>query len=139
MRERSFVVASLLAAAALSSAGVNARADETAMHRVTYSVTADQRTAVQIYYRDVDPPSWSDYSHNPYLFSPRDDADLGPGASWTRDVMLTDPMQWSMVAVTVVEQAPNPQRSVRCEMAVDSVVVDRADGPRGALCSLRIW
>lgn len=139
MRERAVVVVSLLTAAALSSAGVAAQADEPMMHRVTYSVTADQRTAVQIYYRDVDPPSWSDYSHNPYLFSPGDAADLRPGASWIREVMLADPVQWSMIAVTVVEQAPSPQRSVRCVMAVDGVVVDRAEGPRGALCSLRNW
>jgi hypothetical protein len=43
---------------------VTSRADDV-VHRVTYTVTADQSLDVDIYYRDVDPPNWADYSHNP--------------------------------------------------------------------------
>jgi hypothetical protein len=28
---------------------------------------------------------------------------------------------------------------IRCELAVDGIVVDTADGATGALCSLRHW
>ncbi|MDT0425975.1 hypothetical protein, partial [Streptomyces evansiae] len=39
-----------------------AHADEDPMmHRVTYTVTAEQPTAVGIYFREVDPPTWADY------------------------------------------------------------------------------
>jgi hypothetical protein len=54
---------------------VTSRADDV-VHRVTYTVTADQSLEVDIYYRDVDPPNWSDYSHNPYEFSPKAEAHL---------------------------------------------------------------
>jgi hypothetical protein len=104
---------------------------------VTYTVTADQDTDVDIYYRDVDPPSWADYSHNPYEFSPKDEASLSPGTPWTRDVMLADPLRWAMVAVGQDEsRGPRP---VRCQLTVDGIVVATADGSKGALCSLRHW
>lgn len=122
------------------STATPAHADEAPMpHRVTYTVTAEQRTDVGIYYRDVDPPTWADYSHNPYEFSPKDDLTLEPGKPWILEVMLADPMKWAMVTVTTAGLAPQSTSTLRCELAIDGVVVDRAAGPKGALCSLRNW
>jgi hypothetical protein len=112
-------------------------ADEPVLHRVTYTVTADKPTDAGVYYRDVDPSSWADYSHNPYLYSPKTEVPLKPGTPWVLDVMLANPERWAMVAVT--EGRPNENRTLHCELAVDGIVVDTADGPRGALCSLRSW
>ncbi|MBN3512527.1 hypothetical protein JYB55_27225 [Mycolicibacterium septicum] len=117
-----------------------AHADEDPMmHRVTYTVTAEQPTAVGIYFREVDPPTWADYSHNPYEFSPKDDLTLEPRKPWIREVMLADPMKWAMVTVSTGGLAPQTPRALSCELAIDGVVVDRAAGPKGALCSLRNW
>lgn len=115
-----------------------AHADEAPiLHRVTYTVTAEQSTAVGIYFREVDPPTWADYSHNPYEFSPKDDLTLEPGKPWVRETTLADPMRWAMVAVSTGGLAPQSTSTLRCELAIDGIVVDRADGPKGALCSLR--
>jgi len=108
-------------------------------HHVVYHVTATQATDAGIYYHDIDPPTWADYSHNPYEFSPRDDVRLEPGRSWVRDVTLSDPGQWAMVTVTTAGQPPQPGQSLHCRLTVDGVVVDQSDGSRGALCSLRHW
>lgn len=117
-----------------------AHADEGPMpHRVTYTVTAEQPTDVGIYYRDVDPPTWADYSHNPYEFSPKDDLTLEPGKPWIRETTLADPMKWAMVTVTTAGLAPQEARTLRCELAIDGIVVNRAAGTKGALCSLRNW
>ncbi|WP_396909046.1 hypothetical protein [Mycolicibacterium sp.] len=113
--------------------------DDPMLHRVTYTVTAEQPTAVGIYFRESDPPTWADYSHNPYEFSPKDDLTLEPGKPWIRETMLADPMKWAMVTVTTAGLAPQRTQTLRCELAIDGIVVDRADGPRGALCSLRNW
>ena len=112
-------------------------ADEPVLHRVTYTVTADQPTGAGVYYRDVDPPTWADYSHNPYLYSPKAEVALQPGTPWVLDVMLVDPDQWAMVAVT--QDRTRATQAVHCELAVDGIVVDTADGAHGALCSLRSW
>ena len=109
------------------------------MHRVTYTVTIDQPVDVGIYYRDVDPPTWADYSHNPYQFSPRDDVRLAPGTPWVREAMLADPGRWAMVTVTAAGPATQTTNTLRCQLAVDGVEVDHAEGPRGALCSMRHW
>lgn len=117
-----------------------ARADNDAsLHRVTYTVSADQPADADIYYRDVDPPSWAEYSHNPYQFSPKDDVRLPPNAPWVHEAMLADPGQWAMVAVSQAGPAPRDGQTFRCRLSVDGVEVDHAEGPRGALCSLRHW
>ena len=123
--------------AVLVTVPVTARADDFVLHRVTYTVTADQPLDADIYYRDVDPPNWADYSHNPYVFSPKAEAALGPGTPWVRDVMLADPDQWAMVAVA--QDVTRSTRTVHCMLAVDGIVVAAADGPTGALCALRHW
>lgn len=114
-----------------------ARADEPVLHHVTYTVTAERPTHANIYFRDTDPPNWAEYSHNPYQFSPKAEADVGPGERWTRDVMLTAPDQWAMVAATSGSAPVTPQ--FYCELAVDGVIVATNSGPKGALCSLRHW
>jgi hypothetical protein len=127
----------MLPAAVTMVAPAAARGDDSVVHHVTYTVIADHPLDADIYYRDVDPPNWADYSHNPYLFSPRDEATLGPGTRWVRDVALTDPERWAMVAISRVSTLA--EGAVRCELAVDGVIVDTAEGPAGAVCSLRHW
>ncbi|OBI43412.1 hypothetical protein A5706_05325 [Mycobacterium sp. E796] len=122
----------------MAAAGIPpARADEPVLHHVTYTVTAERPTHAGIYFRDTDPPNWAEYSHNPYQFSPKAEADIGPGARWTRDVMLTAPDQWATVTATSGPAPGTPQ--FHCELAVDGAIVATNSGPKGALCALRHW
>jgi hypothetical protein len=108
------------------------------LHNVHYTVWAEQPFIVSIYYRDTDPPNWADYSHNPYQFSPKVEADVGPNQQWNLDVGLVNPDEWAMVvASTGGESTKTP--NIHCALAVDGVVVATHQGPRGALCSLRNW
>jgi hypothetical protein len=106
-------------------------------HHVRYTVTADQPTQADIYYRAVDPPDWAAYSHNPYQFSPKAEVVLDPARPWVIEATLVDPNRWAMVTAT---SGVGPDRpNFRCELAVDGVVVASHEGPKGALCSLRTW
>lgn len=128
----------VIAAAGGLSTAAPAAADEAVMHQVTYSVFTEQPfRGAEIYYRDTDPPSWADYSHDPYLFSPNVEADLGPNQKWTINVQLADPNEWAMVTATsgISKFPPN----FHCVLAVDGVVVAQNSGAKGALCSLRHW
>jgi hypothetical protein len=117
------------------STAAQAQADETVRHRVRYTVSAQNPVLADIYYRDTDPPTWADYSHNPYVFSPKVQADIGPQKAWVLDVVLADPDQWAMVAAT-----SGPTQAVfHCQLEVDGVLVDSDDGSKGALCSIREW
>jgi hypothetical protein len=107
------------------------------LHHVSYTVTSESRDDVDIYYRDVDPPDWAAYSHNPYEYSPKVRVQVGPGQTWTLDVMLADPASWAMVVASSGLGPVTPH--LRCGLSVDGVVVATNDGPRGALCSLRQW
>ncbi len=107
------------------------------MHAVTYTVYTDNPFHADIYYRDTEPPNFADYSHNPYLFSPKVEADLGPDRPWVLNVQLANPQQWAMVTATS-GQSPNPP-TFHCTLAVDGAVVVTNSGPKGALCSLRHW
>ncbi|SOX54940.1 hypothetical protein MAAFP003_3620 [Mycobacterium ahvazicum] len=123
---------------AMASAATPAtHADPPALHRVTYTVSAERSAAADIYFRDADPASWAEYSHNPYQFSPKVEANVGPSARWTRDVWLATPDQWAMVSATsgLAPVTPN----FHCELAVDGAVVATNNGAKGALCSLRHW
>ena len=54
------------------------------------------------------------------------------------DVYLANPDAWAMVLASIQtdsQQAPN----LHCVLAVDGVVVKTAQGPKGALCSIRAW
>jgi hypothetical protein len=112
-------------------------ADPTPLHEVTYTVYSDTPFHADIYYRDTEPASFADYSHNPYVFSPRVEADLGPGTPWVLTVRLADPQHWAMVTATS-GRSPNPP-TFRCTLAVDGAVVASNSGAKGALCSLRQW
>jgi hypothetical protein len=107
------------------------------LHHVKYTVFAEQPYRADIYYREVDPPNWADYSHNPYLYSPKLEVDVGPDNMWVRDVMLANPDQWAMVTATSGQAPTTP--NFHCVLAVDGVVVATDSGPKGALCSLRSW
>ncbi|WP_293240377.1 hypothetical protein [Mycolicibacterium sp.] len=108
------------------------------LHHVQYTVFAETpfRNA-EIYYREVDPPNWADYSHNPYQFSPNVEADVGPSQMWTMDVMLANPDQWAMVTASSLDSPKRP--NFHCVIAVDGNVVATNEGPKGALCSIRNW
>ena len=108
-------------------------------HHVRYTVSATAPIFSNIYYRDVDPPTWSDYSHNPYEFSPRADVTVGPNQPWVFDTTLNDPNLWATVMVQSGE-APNFKTpTFNCRLEVDGVVVKENTGPHGALCSIRNW
>ena len=130
------VCSTLTGLAAIFVAG-SAHAEPPAPHQVTYTVTAATPVTADIYFRDVDPPNWADYSHNPYIFSPKIEVEVGPDRPWVRHTMLLDPNRWAMVSATSGRIPGEP--AFRCELAVDGVVVATGDGPKGALCSLRHW
>ncbi|MUL83418.1 hypothetical protein FZI95_26555 [Mycobacterium sp. CBMA247] len=109
------------------------------LRHVRYTVTADAPYWAHIYYRDTDPAQFSDYSHNPYEFSPRADADIAPDKPWVFDAMLADPDLWAMVLVQSGESPNFPTPGFNCELAVDGVVVKKNSGHKGALCSIRNW
>lgn len=124
----------LLAAVGLAGSNASAYA---APHQVRYTVTSATPVYANIYYRDTDPPTYAGYSHNPYEFSPKAEADIGPGRPWVLDVTLEDPNQWAMVTATSGDS--NVTTGFHCDLAVDGVVVVSEDGDKGALCSLRNW
>jgi hypothetical protein len=122
----------------LGSATAAAEPPPPPLHRVHYTVWAEQPFSVEIYYRDVDPPNWAEYSHNPYQFSPNVEADVGPELQWNFDVGLADPDQWAMVVAGTGGETQK-QPNIHCALAVDGVVVKTNQGPKGALCSIRPW
>jgi hypothetical protein len=135
----SLLSATVLVAAGSAATGATAHAQPPPppMHNVKYTVFAEQPHYVDIYYRDTDPPNWADYSHNPYLFSPKTEAQIGPDQQWVLDVMLANPDEWAMVTATSGPSSHTP--NVHCVLAVDGVVVATDAGPKGALCSIRNW
>jgi hypothetical protein len=106
------------------------------LHNVKYTVFAEGPAYLDIYYRDIDPPNWADYSHNPYVYTPKVEADVGPDQQWNLDVQLANPNDWAMV---VARGEPGLSPNVHCVLAVDGVVVATHQGPKGALCSIRNW
>lgn len=132
-------VTGLAAALALGWAGPAglARAEDPVAHLVTYTVYTDTPFNADIYYRDTQPPNFAEYSHNPFVFSPRARAEIGPDRPWVLDVRLADPDQWAMVVGTVGQTRSEPV--FHCTLAVDGNVVVANSGPKGALCSLRHW
>jgi hypothetical protein len=106
---------------------------------VRYTVTSDKPVIAEIYYRDTDPPTFSDYSHDPYVFSPNTEATVGPNKPWILEATLTDPIQWGMVLVQATGALPKAAAGFNCTMEINGQVVKRNSGPRGALCSIRNW
>jgi hypothetical protein len=130
-------VAAIALAAAPVALSPTATADDVPLHHVRYTVTTETPFFADIYYRDVDPPDWAAYSHDPYSFSPKVQAQVGPGQPWVMDVMLADPSQWAMVVATSGQHLVEP--NFHCTLEVDGKVVSTKDGPKGALCSIRLW
>jgi hypothetical protein len=128
--------AMLLAMAGLSMSTGRAQADPV-WHQVTYTVSAKNPIYTDIYYHDQDPTAFSDYSHDPYAFTPNVKVDIAPGKPWVQQVPLLNPDQWAMVLASTGREPGTPQ--LHCDLAVDGVVVVSKDGPRGVLCSLRHW
>ena len=60
---------------------------------------------------------------------------VGPGQTWTLDVMLADPASWAIVVGSSGAGPVTPH--LRCTLSVDGAVAATKEGPRGALCSLR--
>ncbi len=109
------------------------------LRHVQYTVFTEQPyTGAEIYYRDTDPPNWAEYSHNPYLYSPNIEAALGPDQQWNLDVWLANPDAWAMVTAGIAADS-TAMPNFHCVLAVDGVVVKTAQGPKGALCSIRPW
>jgi len=126
-----------LAVAGAGAVAVPAVADDPVLHDVTYTVYTDAPFFAEIYYRDFEPANFADYSHNPYLFSPNVEADLGPDTPWVLNVRLANPQYWAMVLASS-GRSPNPP-TFHCTLAVDGAVVSTNSGAKGALCSLRQW
>ncbi|BBY02631.1 hypothetical protein MSEO_31300 [Mycobacterium seoulense] len=123
------------ATGSLVSAG-HAQADPV-MHHVKYTVTANNPIYTDIYYLDHQPEKFSDYSHNPYSFTPHVDVDLGPGTPWSFDLDMSNPDDYAMVVASTGTEPGTP--GLHCDLAVDGAVVVSKDGPKGVLCSLRSW
>jgi hypothetical protein len=134
---RRLLPASAMAVAMALSTVSQSHADEAVLHHVEYTVSAQNPTSADIYYRDADPPTWADYSHDPYVFSPKVEADIGPDKAWVLEAWLADPGQWAMVTATSGMSLDRPM--FHCELMVDGAVVDSNEGPKGALCSVRHW
>ncbi|MCX6484548.1 MAG: hypothetical protein NT146_15045 [Mycobacterium sp.] len=126
-----------LAFASAVAVAVPAVADDPVLHDVTYTVYTDTPFYSEIYYRDFEPANFADYSHDPYLFSPNVEADLGPDRPWVLNVRLANPQYWAMVLASS-GRSPNPP-TFHCTLAVDGAVVSTNSGAKGALCSLRQW
>ena len=105
------------------------------MHHVTYTVTAHNPIYANIYYIDQEPAMFSDYSHDPYRFTPNVKADIAPGKPWSFDLNLTKPEDWAMVVVNTGGEPGTPQ--FHCDLSVDGAVVLSKDGPKGVLYSIR--
>nr|AAS77250.1 hypothetical protein [Mycolicibacterium vanbaalenii PYR-1] len=114
------VVAALVAgtfAASTVVAGGTAAA-QPPLHRVQYTVGASQDIAnAEIYWRQVDPPDWGAYSHNPYEFTPNVEANLGPNQAWVHETWLGRSQSvghgaWSACPHSPHRRWPNPASSV---------------------------
>lgn len=138
MRSTTAIGAAMVLAGGALGAAATASA-QPPLHQVKYTVTADAPFFADIYYRDVDPPTFSDYSHNPYVFSPKAEADIAPDRPWVLETRLADPARWAMVAVQSGETPELQAPTLRCELTVDGTVVKTDSGTRGALCSIRAW
>ena len=127
-----------LAAVTATATAAPSLADDPPMHNVRYVITSANPIWADIYYVDQQPPKYSDYSHDPYQYTPNVQADIGPGHPWTSPVvMLTDPDHYAMVTVSTGTEPGTPM--FHCALVVDGVVVKSNDGPKGTLCSLRTW
>lgn len=131
------VAATVGVLAAIATPSMKTAVAEGPLHHIRYTVTTETAWHADIYYRDTDPPDFAAYSHNPYQFSPKVDADLGPRHVWTLDVMLNNPAQWAIVFATSGADPVTPR--FHCTLEVDGAVAATSQGPKGAMCSMRTW
>ena len=129
--------AMLVATAGLLVSTGRAHADDPVMHHVKYTITAKNPIYANIYYIDQEPAIFSDYSHDPYRFTPNVQADIAPNKPWSFELNLAKPEYWAMVVVNTGPEPSTPQ--FHCDLSVDGAVVVSNDGPRGVLCSIRNW
>jgi hypothetical protein len=135
---RSLVGAMLAMVVTATTFAAPSRADDPVMHPVTYVITSASPIYADIYYLDQQPQVFSDYSHNPYQYTPNVQADIAPGHPWVSPtVMLSDPNNYAMVTVSTGTEPGTPQ--FHCALIVDGKVVVSNDGAKGVLCSLRNW
>jgi hypothetical protein len=114
-----------------------ALADDPIMHHIKYTVSAQKPIYADIYYIDQEPAMFSDYSHDPYRFTPNVKTDIGPGKPWSFELDLAKPDDWAMVVASTGTEPGEPQ--FHCDLSVDGAVVVSKDGPKGVLCSIRNW
>lgn len=135
---RSLLAAMLAMVVTATTFAAPSRADDPVMHPVTYVITSASPIYADIYYLDQQPAKFSDYSHNPYQYTPNVRADIAPGHPWVSPVvMLSDPNDYAMVTVSTGTEPGTPM--FHCALVVDGKVVVSNDGAKGALCSLRSW
>ena len=135
---RSLLGATLAMVVTATTFAAPSRADDPVMHQVRYVVTSANPIYADIYYLDQQPQKFSDYSHNPYQFTPNVQADIAPGHPWVSPVvMLSDPNDYAVVTVSTGTEPGTPQ--FHCALIVDGAVVVSKDGAKGVLCSLRNW
>lgn len=136
LRAGSAVLVAVLVGGLPVSTG-RAHADDPVMHHVKYSITAKNPIYANIYYIDQEPAIFSDYSHDPYRFTPNVQADIAPDKPWSYELNLAKPEYWAMVVVNTGPEPGTPQ--FHCDLSVDGAVVVSKDGPKGVLCSIRNW
>ena len=135
---RSLLAAMLAMVVTATTFAAPSRADDPVMHPVTYVITSASPIYADIYYLDQQPAKFSDYSHNPYQYTPNVRADIAPGHPWVSPtVMLSDPNDYAMVTVSTGTEPGTPM--FHCALVVDGKVVASNDGAKGVLCSLRLW
>jgi hypothetical protein len=129
--------AMLVAISGLLASTGSAHADDPVMHHVKYTVSVQNPIYANIYYIDQEPAIFSDYSHDPYRFTPNVKTDIAPGKPWSFELNLAKPEVWAMVVVNTGTEPGAPQ--FHCDLSVDGAVVVSKDGPKGVLCSIRNW
>ena len=135
---RSLLAAMLAMVVTATTFAAPSRADDPVMHPVTYVITSASPIYADIYYLDQQPVKFSDYSHNPYQYTPNVRADIAPGHPWVSPVvMLSDPNDYAMVTVSTGTEPGTPM--FHCALVVDGKVVVSNDGAKGVVCSLRLW
>ena len=135
---RSLLAAMLAMVVTATTFAAPSRADDPVMHPVTYVITSASPIYADIYYLDQQPAKFSDYSHNPYQYTPNVRADIAPGHPWVSPVvMLSDPNDYAMVTVSTGTEPGTPM--FHCALVVDGKVVVSNDGAKGVVCSLRLW
>jgi hypothetical protein len=129
--------ATLVAMAGLLVSTGRAHADDPVMHHVKYTITAQNPIYADIYYHDQEPAIFSDYSHDPYRFTPNVKTDIGPGKPWSFELDMANPDVWAMALASTGTEPGTP--GLHCDLSVDGAVVVSQDGPKGVLCSIRNW